>query len=353
LRCCVLDERAENRERYDAFIRSASRPSFLQSWNWGEVKRRTGWLPLRVVLEDDGRIVAAALLLARAVPLIRRPLLYCPRGPVVDFRDQATVRALFDGIREVARSRGAFMLKIDPPVRAEEREVRALLEKLGFRRLAGGKNFESIQPRFVMRLRLDKDLDSLLADCTPKTRYNIRYAQRKGVTVRTSTDERDLARFYEILEVTARRNGFGIRDFSYYRDLMELMIRPGSARLFLAEYQGQLLAGAISFICGDTVWYVYGASSNERRNLQPNYALQWAMISWAHAEGCRIYDFRGVSGDLNPENPLYGLYRFKRGFNPELVEYLGEFDLVYNRLYYHLWTRGEPLYRRLGSLIRR
>jgi lipid II:glycine glycyltransferase (peptidoglycan interpeptide bridge formation enzyme) len=149
------------------------------------------------------------------------------------------------------------------------------------------------------------------------------------------------------LQETARRDGFVIRGYPYYQDLWELFIQPDQARLFVARYGDRIIAGAISFLFGDTCWYVYGASGNEHRNVMPNYALQWAMIRWARERGSRVYDFRGVSqrNYEDPDDPLYGLNRFKAGFNPRFVEWIGEYDQPFSRVLYPLWTSALPRVR--------
>jgi lipid II:glycine glycyltransferase (peptidoglycan interpeptide bridge formation enzyme) len=121
---------------------------------------------------------------------------------------------------------------------------------------------------------------------------------------------------------------------------------PDKARIFLAEYDGRVVAGTLALILGQKAWYLYGASSNAYRNVMPNYLIQWRMIQWSKENGCALYAFRGVSGDLDESNPLYGLYRFKKGFNGEFTEFVGEWDMVYSPFYYLLWTRGMPLYYR-------
>jgi lipid II:glycine glycyltransferase (peptidoglycan interpeptide bridge formation enzyme) len=98
-------------------------------------------------------------------------------------------------------------------------------------------------------------------------------------------------------------------------------------RLYLAKIDGKIVAGTIAILYGDKVWYLYGASSNEARNYMPNYLLQWEMIKWAVENNCRTYDFRGVSGDIDETNPLYGLYRFKKGYGGDLTEFIGEIAL--------------------------
>ena len=120
----------------------------------------------------------------------------------------------------------------------------------------------------------------------------------------------------------------------------------------MAFYEDKPIAGTIAIYYGDKVWYLYGASANgtkefDVRKLMPNYLLQWMMIQWSLEKKCRIYDFRGVSGDLTPDNPLYGLYRFKKDFNGDLVQFVGEYDLVFNKPIYFAVVHGQSTYRNL------
>lgn len=342
------------RERFNHFTAWGPQGSFLQSWEWGELKAATGWQPLRAVVEEGNEIKAAISILVRRLPLpgARKSIFYAPKGPIADLGDRDVLRVLVAGVRDLASRHGAILLKIDPDIEAGEQRATNNLSSFGFRPVETGDGFEGVQPRFVFRLPIaDRSLDELMEAFHSKTRYNIRYAFRKGVTIRTG-DRQDLPAFYQVLQETAARDDFLVRDISYYERLWDELVEAGIARVFLAEWEGKLLAGAISMKYGPTVWYVYGASSNEHRNLMPAYAVQWEMIKWAKESGCSVYDFRGVSGDLNPGNPLYGLYRFKRGFNPILTEYIGEFDLVFSPVYYWLWTTALPFYKRVKVRLR-
>jgi lipid II:glycine glycyltransferase (peptidoglycan interpeptide bridge formation enzyme) len=269
---------------------------------------------------------------------------------VLNWQDRDTATFLMGGIRKLAEDSGVVFLKIDPDLGAEEEEEVELLGELGFLEQDTGADFGGVQPKYVMRLDLrGRDKDELLADFHSKTRYNIRYAYRKGIDVNTSCEREQLDAFYELLQITAERDEFGIRSYDYFVYIWEHIIRPGLGKLVVAEHDGQPLAGAIAFRNGPRVWYVYGASSNEKRNLMPTYAVQWELICWAKELGCHTYDFRGVSGDLDPDNPLYGLYRFKKGFDAKMFELAGEFDLVYSTPWYWFWNTMEPLYRRFRS----
>jgi lipid II:glycine glycyltransferase (peptidoglycan interpeptide bridge formation enzyme) len=145
---------------------------------------------------------------------------------------------------------------------------------------------------------------------------------------------------------TGIRDRFVIRSVEYFEKMYDCLGQE-NMRLYLAWYEGRLIAGTLAVQYGNKCWYLYGASSNEYRNVMPNYLLQWEMIKWAIERGCDIYDFRGVSGDLDESNPLYGLYKFKRGFNGTFTEFIGELDFVFNRFVYFVVEKGEKLFREL------
>ncbi len=326
----------------------------MQTWEWGEVKALTGWEPVRIGAVRDGQLVGAVSLLLRRLPYLKRPLAYGARGPVGGSDDPGVFAALVQGARDAARERGALLVKLDPPLLTGSGQQEAALAAAGFRRLEQGPDFDGLQPRFVWQLPLTgKSADQLMSELQPKTRYNIGLARRKGVKVRLARHEDDLRSFYSILKLTAQRQSFMIRGYSYYQALWRHMVLGGLAELFLAEFDDEVISGTMVFKTGRHAWYVYGASGDRHRNKMPNYLLQWAMIEWALAEGCSVYDFRGVSGDMDPQNPLYGLYRFKRGFGGQLVEYVGEYDCPLSPLLYGVWTRGEPAYRRLRGWLSR
>lgn len=348
-----------DRGRFNAHIAQIG-GDLLQSFEWGEIKGRTGWEPLRLMVWDKDQVRASISILQRELPLLKSPIFYAPRGPVMDFTDAAALDCLLHRVRELARERGAVMLKIDPPVPKFRGDVAAILSSRGFRHVDKGLAFDGVQPRFVMQLDLSPSEEEILAGMKGKTRYNIRYAERKGVRIKENCTRRDLAVFYQILLETAQRDNFTVRAYPYFELLWDHLVHRGMGKLFMASYQGEYLAGAFLFRLGPIAWYVYGASSNRHRNLMPNYLIQWAMIKWAKRQGCRIYDFRGVSGDLDPESPLYGLYRFKTGFGASLVEYLGEYDLPFRPGLYRLWRKSEPWHKSilkwkesLGSFLKR
>jgi len=339
-----------DRQRFNEFVARFDTGDLLQSFEWGDLKSHSGWKPVRVIAERHGEIVAAASLLARAIPKVGRCIMYAPRGPVLDTRDTDLVNAFAAYLKQTARERGAILLKIDPPVPAEDTESEANLRRAGFTPIAA-EGFGGTQPRAVMQLDLDKSLDELLASFKPKWRYNIRLAEKKGVTVDMDCPRSELPVFYELLKETCKRDGFLVRGLRYFEDMWDCLVPAGFMRLVLTYYEGKAIAGAIAYLFGDKAMYTYGASSNEHRNVMPNHLMQWTMIRWAKESGCKWYDFRGVSPkkEADESDHLQGLNRFKEGFSPRFVEYIGEYDMVLSPGLYWLWNVARP---RLQNLLK-
>lgn len=329
--------------RFNDFMARHPKGHVIQTWEWGELKSRTGWKPWRLILEENGEIVAAVSILERKLPVLGIPIFYASRGPVLTWQDEKLFDTLLAEVRELAKKRGAIFLKIDPDVPSSEHELESYLRSRRFLSAESGKGFEGVQPKYVFRLDISPEEDTLLAQMHQKTRYNVKLAQKKGVTIRVGSKE-ELPDFYRVLKETTERDRFLVRSYSYFEDMYDLLHPEGLAELFLAEYEGEIISGTLALIIGDKAWYLYGASSNAHRNVMPNYLIQWEMIKWAKSKGCTLYDFRGVPGHLTEDNPLYGLYRFKKGFNGEYTEFIGEWDLVYRPIVYYLWTHLEPIY---------
>jgi len=340
---------------WNAFVGRVPEGDVLQSWEWGGVKS-PDWTPIRLGLYRDESLVGGAALLRRKLPLVG-PFFYAPRGPLLeDWADESALAALLDAVRRRASDDHAAFLKIDPAVPIERADVSALLARHGFAPPGSFdvQGFGGTQPRCVMQLDLaGRSEADLLAAFKPQTRRNIKLGTEKhGVEVVTDVSRDDLLVFNELMQVTGARNGFRPRPLSYFQTLWDNLVPAGLAKLFLTRYEGQILSGALCFKIGDKAWYVYGESSNEHRNVMPNFAMQWAMIRWAREAGCTWYDFRGVSprrrqegeeaAALEKEDHLQGLNRFKEGFGTRYVEYIGEFDLVYNKAAYWAYTKGKP-----------
>jgi len=345
-----LAERVQNRREFDDFVAAHPRGHFLQTYEWSKLKVNWTWEGV-IARDAAGNITGAVSLLIRKLPGLPFCVMYSARGPVCDIRDKAVLAELFEGVGQIAREYRAYILRTDPDVPVDDTEFIETYQSLGFAPPIGGDDFDGLQPRHVFRLDISgMDEDALMAFFSQKTRYNIRLAVKKGVEVRRAgSDETDaLDAFARIMVETGLRDNFMVRPRAYFGRLLAVM--GESARLYMAYYEGQPVAGTICVGFGDKVWYLYGASLNQHRDVMPNYLLQWEMMRWAIERGARVYDFRGVSGDLSEDNPLYGLYRFKKGFNGQLCEFAGEFVRIYRPMVNRLATISEKAYKRLMKI---
>ncbi len=330
-------------KEYEQFLQSNPKGHFAQTLQWAHLKDM--WHNEVVLsLDKNGKIKGSMLLLIRKIPFFNSTIMYSPRGPVCDIYDNDTIKELIDGAKELAKKHKSYVLKIDPDVPMTDEKFKSIMKECGFKSKSS-KNFEGIQPNFVFRKNIAGMSEQEVFDSFhSKHRYNVRLSIKKGCSVKIGKRE-DLKAFVDIMMETGVRDGFVPRSLEYFEKMYDEL--GDMMRLYLVYYDNKVISGAISILYGNKVWYLYGASSNEFRNVMPNYLMQWEMIKWAIEEKCDIYDFRGVSGDLDESNPMYGLYRFKKGFNGDLVEFVGALDYVFKPFMYFIVEKGEKTYREL------
>lgn len=333
---------------YESFIQAHPKGHFMQSVLWAKQKPMWKWEAI-ISRDGSGKIAGSLAALIRRVPGTPFALMYGCRGPVCDIHDERVLSDLISGAKLLAKRNRAYALKLDPDVPSSDEEFAGIMGRLGFKINDGGKNFEGIQPRFVFRLNVEgKTKEELMAAFHSKTRYNLRVAEKKGVVISLEGREA-VPEFSKLMLDTGVRDGFVTRNAGYFEAMLDNL--GEHARLYMARVEGRAIAGTLAIQYGDKVWYLYGASSNEDRNLMPNYLLQWRMIEWSVETKCKIYDFRGVSGDLTEDNPLYGLYKFKKGFGGDFTEFIGELDCVFNPFVDFAVRHGGDLFRALRTRL--
>ncbi len=344
-----------DRSQWDTALASLPRSHVLQTWDWGDFKSRWGWQPSRLLFEEEGRLLAAAQILRRRLPRTPLSVAYVPKGPALDYCDTSLLVQVLSALEQQARQQRTLFVKIDPdvwlgfgdkdfPLLPGTAALLAMLAERGWRPSA-----EQIQFKNTFIVDLTPDETELLARMKAKTRYNIRLARRRGVQVR-SGDEIDLKTFYHLYVETSRRDGFLIRPLAYYLDVWSQFLRANRADFLLAEVEGEPIAGLILFHFGQTAWYMYGASSNQHRNLMPNHLLQWEAMRLAKRRGCTQYDMWGAPDHFDGSDPLWGVYRFKTGFGGETMRGMGAFDYSPSSWLYWVYTVAMP---RMLALMRR
>ncbi len=329
---------SSNLDEYEKFIKEHPKGLFQHSSKWAHVKDAWKWEAL-MLKNEDGTIRGSAAILIRFIPVIKYSLFYVCRGFTADEDDLETFDELFDAVLDLAREYKAYCIKIDPEISIKNKAYKQHLLDKGFTELNPGcKDFENVQPRFVYCFDYNgMNADELMLTFKQDYRTRIRKAPKKGVQIKICGTEA-LDDFVRIMQETGERDGFTTRPKEYFEKILNCM--GDDARLYMAYYEGEAIAGSIAIIWGkNVVKYQYGASSNAHRNVYPNYALQWEMMKWGLENGCKTYDFGGISGDCqNPDNPHYGLWRFKHGFGGYMKEFIGEFDYVINKPVYKMYN---------------
>jgi peptidoglycan pentaglycine glycine transferase (the first glycine) len=325
-------------------------PHLLQSWQWGAFKEAYGWQPLRLLWSDpeDHPVAGAQVLFRSEGPGLT--MAYCPRGPLLDWRDAEVRERVLGDLGRTAQRRGAFFLKIDPalvlsyePAADTTHTLEDVIPEIkrGLEHLGWQLSSEQVQFKNTLVLDLHPDEETLLADMKQKTRYNIRLAGRKGVTVRRGT-QADFDLLFQMFAETSLRDGFAIREPAYYQRAWGDFIAESLAQPFVAEVEGDPVAAIIVFRYADTAYYLYGMSRELHREKMPNYLLQWEAIRWAKEAGCRWYDLWGAPDEIDPSDPMYGVYRFKEGFGAALVETPGAWDLPIRPFLFSLYRMVMP-----------
>ncbi len=301
----------------------------LQTRAWGEFKRAHRWAPEYLVSDSGQRV--AILELRHSVPGLG-VLGYVPKGPGVTA--VAELPALLEGLRATAGS--AFVIKVEPEI-AQSAAAVAALREMGLE-----KSRHDVQiSRATIIVDLRPDEEAMLASFKPKCRYNIRLAQRRGVTVApVALEATSIDTMYALMASTRDRAGFTLRSKEYFAQYWQLHAAAGQGQLFFASLDGAVLAGVFATYIGRKAWYKDGGSTKEHASVMAPHLLQWEVMRWLRARGVEAYDLVAVppAAELNPSHPLFGLYRFKSGFSDQITEYVGTWDLPLQRRRFAAWN---------------
>jgi peptidoglycan pentaglycine glycine transferase (the first glycine) len=348
----LLELKELDKSQYNTFVASQESGSFLQSWEWGEWQKAGGVSGRvsevhRFALIDKGEWMAAAQVIKTAMPG-GRYYLYAPYGPVADLRFKIEdLRFLTQELQK--RFPSAVFLRIEPMNKAVIPSDHDPLVRKS----------TNIQPGISMVLEIHRSDEELFAGMHPKTRYNIRLAERRGVTVEDEfviTPGRGLyseEAINLILQTQARQKYRGHSE-RYYKQLVDFFaLQNGKNELKLhiykAVYQRHLLASGIMIDFGKTRMYLYGGSSDENRDVMAPYLLHFKAITDARVLGLSRYDFGGSEVAGGGEK---GFTRFKAGFGGAVVNYAGAYDIIFNSVWYTIYKGARKINRFLKHITK-
>lgn len=296
----------------------------MQTKWWGDFKAANGWQAHH----------ALDLSVLENAPRLNKSFLYIPEISISDDHLPAMAAKASSALNHFKKSNTVFG-------RAEflvpySDEAAAVLRQGGFI-----KAKDEVQPEHRQEIDITPLVQDILAQMKPKGRYNIGVAQKHGVEVVATNQPDDIVAFIKLNEQTTKRKKISGRGGKYLRDLIQLLETNGAGGLWVAKYQGDVLAGAIVALWQGKASYLYGASSDQNRNVMAPYLLHFTIISDAKKFGCSVYDMIGVAPEnASPKHPWHGISRFKREFGGQTVHYLGSFDKVYNPVWYKLYQLG-------------
>lgn len=333
------------------FIQSNSPDGgFLQSEYWRNFQKSVGRKTHNVSTNDeDSELTAYANIVTHTLPIAGK-YFYAPRGPIVSDQRTATsdqylnknLKTFLDGLINLAKKNNIGWIRVEP---ANEEILQKIKENLP-KNLKIKKSSVDMQPREILVLDISKNEEDVLAGMKQKTRYNIRLAKKRGVKIIVLREEKYIEEFLKLVKITAGRDKITVHPEKYYRQMFEAM--PGDIlKLYIAEYEGKIIAANLVAFFGKTATYLHGASDNIHREVMAPYLLQWQQILDAKKNGCERYDFGGVkTGNIGGKS-WEGVTKFKLGFAPhtETAKFPGCYDIILKPGKYNLYRALQKIKR--------
>lgn len=290
------------------------------------------WLEFRKVMGIDTERIADGFISFHKIPYTPWTIGYFPKGPL-------PTQKMIGELTAIGKLKRAVFIQLEP----NAIKGTVLLPK----------SHHPLFTKYTFILDLTKSEDELLRAMHPKTRYNIKIALKHNVIVKEDNSPSAFKEYLRLTEETTSRQGFFAHDRKYHETMWKIMHAAGIAHLFTASFNGEVLSAWILFVWNDTVYYPYGSSSRNHREVMAPTLLLWEIVKWAKAKGLKKFDLWGAMGPSPDSNdPWYGFHRFKEGFSPKLVEFIGSYDLILNKPLYWIYTLADTVRWKLLRLIK-
>ena len=316
----IQEVSVKEKDKFDSLV---THP--LQSWAWGEFRKKTGIKVIRLGSYQNKSLKEAYQIFVHPLPKLPYTILYFPKGP-------KPTKTILKALKKIGQKERAIMVKMEPNVKNDEKIKKFLLAN-------GCQKGRPLFTKFTFHLDLKLKEEEILQKMKPKTRYNIRLAQRHCVEIKEDNSAQAFKTYLKLTKETMKRQGFYAHSPQYHQKMWAEMNQAKIAHLFLAKYQKETLGAYIFFIFNNVLYYPHGASSRKYKNVMPLYALFWEAIKFGKKMKCHTFDMWGSPGPkVSPKDPYFGFHRFKEGFGGELVEFLGTYDLVINPSLYFFFN---------------
>ncbi len=329
---------SSDKKQFDAGV---SHP--LQAYEWGEFRERTGVKVVRRGFYKDNKLASGFQLTIHKIPHTPFTIGYLPKGNL-------PTRELLVELKKIGKEEKCILIQLEPNVvriknlhsassGQEEVRIKGLVEAA-----------HPLFTRFNFVLDITKSEEELLKNMHQKARYNIKVAQKNGVEVIEDNSEKAFEAYLELTKETTERQKFYAHTQGYHKKMWETLKSESldknklSAHLLTAKYKNKVLTAWILFVFKDTLYYPYGASSSENREVMSSNLEMWEAIRYGKKLGLKKFDMWGAMGpDPDKKDPWYGFHSFKEKYGPDHVEYVGSYDLVINPALYQLYKVADKI----------
>lgn len=326
----IRDIRPEEQEIYN---RCVNHP--IQSYEWGEFRKKTGQKVERIGFFKDGQLKKAMTITFHELPLLNKTVGYFPKGFDPD-KDQIAT------LEQLANKHKAIFIKLEPAVLKSLEQSHNEHKTVNFLKNYQVEEGRSLFTPYTFQIDLTLSEDKLMSNMTSKTRYNTRLAMKKGVTVFEDSSEKGLEDYLKVLNETTSRQAFYAHTPDYFRQMWQVFKDSNIMHILKASYENQVIVTWILFTFNDVLYYPYGASSSQHREVMASNLMMWEAIRFGQKHNCQLFDLWGALGpNPDPKDPWFGFHRFKKSYGGRLVEHIGTYDLVYNYPTYKLYSLAE------------
>lgn len=290
----------------------------LQTWEWGEARKKVGVEVVRLGEFVGNELKNVFQLTLHKLPFLNFKIAYLPRSVWPS-------KEVLNYLAEFAEENKLIFIKLEPYVRKGKNNTQK------DNRLIKSSHF--LFPDWTQILDIQKSEEDLLKNMKSKTRYNIRLAEKKGVTVKNMTNHEGFDIFIKLYFKTTKRQGYFGHNLDYHKAIFN-NLKKSVSHLLIAFYKNIPVCAYQIFIFKNTGYYVYGGSSEEYKNTMAANLLMWKSIKFAKQKGAKYFDMWGsLPLNYNQKHPWAGFTRFKEGYGGEFVELVGSYDLTKNKMY--------------------
>lgn len=303
----------------------------LQSWEWGEFRKSMGIIVERIILNSESPKKSLFQVFFHPIPHTSFTVGYLPKGP-------KPTPKMVETLTNIGRKHNTIYVLMEPKIIPESFQIKDLTKF-------------SIKPahhemftKYTFILDLTQKEEDILAHMHPKTRYNIKVAQKHNVKINEDNSPRAFEQYLKLTGETTTRQKFYAHNNEYHQKMWENMRMTNQAHLWTAKLNDEVLAAWIIFTLNDTVYYPYGASAGIHREVMASNLLAWDVIKWSKNHGYKYFDMWGALGSQpDPRDPWFGFHRFKQGYGPKHVEYIGSYDLILQPFLYFIFCIADNI----------